>query len=488
MIKLWSICRNTFVQTVRQPIFTVLIGLTCALLVLNLALSGWTMGSGQAQYKETDQLNLENLGLATLLMSGLLIAAFSASNVLTRELEDRTALTVVSKPVSRAVFLLGKFLGVTGAVALAFYVCSLVFFLTARHHVIVAASDPVNMPVIVFGVGAGVLSVLAAAAGNYFLGWPFTSVVIYAAACLLTLALTALCFLGPQWQLVPFWPGLRPVLFSGLLLVFMGVLVLCAVAVAVSVRFGQVMTLLLCGAVLLIGLIHPFLFDRYAGEVALARIGGWVAPNLKLFETFEVLTQDRGIPPDYIALAALYCLAYVAAVLAIGIALFQLRALEAPEAPPSIPGPVAALTWLGRAGAVLAIALAIEGALAFLTDRLVAENAFTPVALIAVNDFLGIDGPPVLALLPLAGVLVFGVALWMLWTHFGRGHGWAYWVVLLAGAVKGVWLAAAAFLPQARVLWAARMGPLALGLSAAAAGVVVILLVLPKTRHHFRAV
>ena len=77
MIKLWSICRNTFVQTIRQPIFAVLIGLTCAVLVLNLALSGWTMGSGQAQYRETDQLNLENLGLATLLMSSLLIAALA---------------------------------------------------------------------------------------------------------------------------------------------------------------------------------------------------------------------------------------------------------------------------------------------------------------------------------------------------------------------------------------------------------------------------
>ena len=408
--------------------------------------------------------------------------------MLTRELEDRTALTVISKPVPRAVFLLGKFLGVAGAVALAFYLCSLVFFLTARHHPTVAVSDPIDVPVIVLGISAAVLSIAAAAAGNYFLGWPFVSSVVWAATCFFTVAMGVISVVGRDWHLVPFATDLRPVLFSGLGLIFMAVLVLSAVAVTVSVRFGQVMTLLLCGGVLLVGLMHPFLFDRYADQVALARVGGWIAPNLKLFETFEALTRGRGIPPDYLALAGLYCLAYVAAVLAIGMALFQRRALEAPEAPTSVPGTVAALTWLGRAGAVVAIALAVEGAAAFVTSRVAPAGTFQPAVLTGVNDFLGLDGPPAAALAPLAGVLLLGVALWVLWTHFARGDRWAYWVVLLAATVKGTWLAAAALLPGARVLWAGRMSPLALAVAAAAAGVVLVLLLLPKTRRHFQPV
>src|SRR5512144_2346005 len=108
MTRFWSICRNTFVQTIRQPIFTVLFFATVFILVLELALAGWTMGEGPAEYNETDQIMLYLTGISTLLTSGLLLAAFSASAALSREIEDRTALTVISKPVSRPVFILGK--------------------------------------------------------------------------------------------------------------------------------------------------------------------------------------------------------------------------------------------------------------------------------------------------------------------------------------------------------------------------------------------
>src|SRR3972149_4451287 len=117
MLRFWSICRNSFVQTIRQPIFSVLILVTCAVLVVDLPLSGWTMGIGATSYEKTDQILMENLGLSTLLVSGLLVAAFSAASVLTREIEDNTALTVISKPVPRPVFVLGRFAGVTAAVA-----------------------------------------------------------------------------------------------------------------------------------------------------------------------------------------------------------------------------------------------------------------------------------------------------------------------------------------------------------------------------------
>ncbi|NLW85431.1 MAG: ABC transporter permease subunit, partial [Planctomycetes bacterium] len=161
-MKTLAIARNTFLQTIRQPIYGILILVTFTILVLAVPLAGWTMGESGGDYHDTDQKMLENLGLSTLLVGGLFIAAFSASSVLAREIEDHTALTVISKPISRPVFVLGKFSGVAAAVALAYYLCSLVFLMTIRHRVMPAASDPYDIPVIVLGVSAFVLAIVVA--------------------------------------------------------------------------------------------------------------------------------------------------------------------------------------------------------------------------------------------------------------------------------------------------------------------------------------
>ena len=61
---------------------------------------------------------LIDIGMATVFVAGGLLAAFVATGVLTREIENKTALTVISKPVGRPLFVLGKFLGVAGALIL----------------------------------------------------------------------------------------------------------------------------------------------------------------------------------------------------------------------------------------------------------------------------------------------------------------------------------------------------------------------------------
>ena len=107
MTGLLAIARNAFVEMVRQPIYGVLIFLTFVVLVLDLPLSSWTMGDELAQYQRTDQKMLVNMGLSTLLLSGLFVSAFGAAGVVSREIRDRTILTVVAKPVPRAVVVLG---------------------------------------------------------------------------------------------------------------------------------------------------------------------------------------------------------------------------------------------------------------------------------------------------------------------------------------------------------------------------------------------
>ncbi len=457
MTKLWAICRNTFVQTIRQPIYSVLILVTFAVLVLSLPLAGWTMGTS---YHETDQKMLINLGLGTLLIGGLFISAFSASSVLAREIDDKTALTVIAKPVPRALFVLGKFLGVAAAVAVAFYLCSLVYLMTVRHQVMPAAGDPYDWPVIVLGIGTFGLVLLVALAGNLMFNWTFTSAWVWSALVLFTLTMGLLTIVGKGWAIIPFGEGLSPQVVLALVLTFMAVLIFVAVAIAASTRLSQVMTLLVCFAVFVLGSMHPYLFGGWEDVSAAPRVLGWPLPNMVFFILVQgALLRDVPVPAAFAWLAAAYCAVYVTAVLAVGMALFQRRALEASTSSATLPGAVGLLAWAGRAGAVVA--------------------ALAAVVLATLPRFHNLAGAALAA-----GLLLGGAAAWGLFGRFGRGRPWSYWAVLLlavgvlAACVVGLQVPAA----EAILLG---QGPVLALVEAAIAAAVIIVLVLPKTRRHF---
>ncbi|MBS3733344.1 MAG: hypothetical protein KGY99_00260 [Phycisphaerae bacterium] len=464
MTRFWAIFRNTFVQTVRQPVFTVLIAVTFAVLVLNIFLAGWTMG---IDYHDTDQKMLVNLNLSALLLSGLLVAAFSASGVLSREIDSRTALTVIAKPVPRGLFVIGKFAGVAAAVTVAFYVCALVFLLTVRHRVMSAASDPYDWPVIVLGIAAFVISLLVSVGGNLLFNWTFTSVSVAIAAVLLSLVVGVVGFVGKGWQVIPFGEGIDPQILLGLLLIWLAVIILVAVAVAASTRGGQVMTLLICLAALVLGSMYPFLAERWAHRLVLPRLAGGVLANLTYFYPLDALSTDRAIPGRFVALAAAYAGLYIAAVLTIGMALFQRRPLEAQDSATTLPGPVGLLGGVGRIAAIVTALLGLEGALSGLWKMI------NPT-------FLPLLGPS------WAAALVVAPAAWMLWGHFSHGARWAYWLVLALSAAILATAATGLVLPDpaAETVRHGLSATDTLTVALIAAGIVA-LIVLPKTRRHF---
>ena len=464
MTRLWAIAKNTFLQTLRQPIYGVMIVLTVAVLVLSLPLTTWTMGLG-GNYEETDQTMLQNAGLATLLTMGLLTATFCASAGISREVDDKTVLTVVAKPVNRATFILGKFVGLALAMILAYYVNSLVFLLTVRHKVVSSAATPINWPVILFGVTALLLTLATAGLGNYAFGWTFASTSIVAAAVYFTAAVGAAMFVGLEWNLTPLSQtfsadGLAPALFVALFLTLLAVLLLTSVALAASTRLGQILSLLVCVAVLFAGANVPYLsnvLDSYApGSGFLA----WVLPNLTYFFSLDALATGAQMPASLVGLKIGYFACYVAAMLALAVALFQTRGLEAKTAGASMPGAVALLSGLGRiAAAVLAVLAAI-----LLTQK----STYTADGAIR----LGI-------------VAVSAFGLWYVFRVFSAGKGWAWWLLLAVAAAiclhgLAAWIGARwggwRLLPIG--------GPM-IALSALLSAAVVLLLVMPKTRHHF---
>jgi Cu-processing system permease protein len=62
----------------------------------------------------TERKILPDVGLALMQVLGLLLAVFVGTNLVNKEIEKRTVLVLVAKPVSRTEFILGKHLGLTG--------------------------------------------------------------------------------------------------------------------------------------------------------------------------------------------------------------------------------------------------------------------------------------------------------------------------------------------------------------------------------------
>ena len=316
-----TVALNTFVETIRQPLFGVVLLATALLLVLNVALALFTL--------DDDNKLLLDLGLSTLLLSGLFLSVFSAAGVLSREIENKTVLTVISKPIGRPLFLIGKFAGLATAVLLAFYVTFLVFVLTVRHGVMANASDPWDAPVLVFGLGSIFVGMGIAAFANFFYERDFVTTAITLVTVLLTVALGLVGKFDEHWDVIPFGSNFvgGQVVMAGFLVMLM-VLITAAVALAASTRFGQLMTLVICTTVLGLGIVSDYAFGRHEDAFALAAIAYRAVPNMGLFWVIDGLqagTQETAVPFRYLGYAACYAALWAAGILGIAIAAFQKR-------------------------------------------------------------------------------------------------------------------------------------------------------------------
>ncbi len=317
----YTIALNTFVETIRQPIYGVILAVTAAMLVLNVSLAAFTLD-------DDDKLALD-LGLSTLLLSGLFLAAFSAAGVVSREIENKTVLTVISKPVNRPLFILGKYSGLAGALFLAFYLSCLVFILAVRHDVMQNSSDPWDEPVLTFGFGALGASLFAAAFCNYFYDKHFSTTLVAFVTPLLTLAVLLVGMFDELWEPIPFGSNLvgGQVLIAAFL-VLLVVLLTAAVALAASTRFGQLITLMICLGFLGLGLTADYAFGRHADASTMAQLAYGVVPNIGPFWVIDGLyaeSEDTTVTLEYIGYVTSYAALLITGVLCIAIAAFQKR-------------------------------------------------------------------------------------------------------------------------------------------------------------------
>jgi ABC-type transport system involved in multi-copper enzyme maturation permease subunit len=103
--RIFTIGRNTFLDAVRQKFFNALVILSVALIVSSRFFRQFDFGSGELKF-------IADFGLGAILLFGAILAVVATAQLFYSEIENRTALTILAKPVHRWEFLAGKFLGV----------------------------------------------------------------------------------------------------------------------------------------------------------------------------------------------------------------------------------------------------------------------------------------------------------------------------------------------------------------------------------------
>ena len=306
--------------TFRQPVF---------LLLMTVSVSFEIFLAVPYYFAFGDEPKLiKNSALAVMLLSGLLGAVLSASSSLAREIRSGTALAVLSKPVSRAQFLLAKYAGVAMALTVLSYV-NMIGVLLASRMAFDAYGSTDLAALGIFGAGVALAYALAGFS-NFFLRRTFVSDAVMALVVMATLAAfvvfqytNQMQSLGEQahvdWRLVP----------AGILILF-ALWVLAAVAIACSTRLDTIPTLAICSGIFLIGLMSDYFFGRRA------EMGSWwasalytIVPNWQLFWLADALDMGKStFHWGYVGKAFVYVIGYAGAALAVATALFEERELS----------------------------------------------------------------------------------------------------------------------------------------------------------------
>lgn len=108
----FALARLTTIDLLRQPSTWLALAIAVALIALSLLF-------GMFSFAEADRMRmLCSSGIAVHALVALFVGVVGATVAVHRELADRTALTLLAKPIGRGAFLLGKTIGVLAAVGL----------------------------------------------------------------------------------------------------------------------------------------------------------------------------------------------------------------------------------------------------------------------------------------------------------------------------------------------------------------------------------
>jgi ABC-type transport system involved in multi-copper enzyme maturation permease subunit len=261
---------------------------------------------------------------------GIFVAGYAATTAVSREIRSGTASAVLSKPVSRDLFFLAKYIGVVGVVGVFSLIAGLSVLLVERVAEKFVMHGGLTGYLTDTRTGSLVLLAIAAACAigavvNYRRQRPFGSVTITALlGGLLICILVASCFArSGHWA--PFDPRLDWRMVPVSLLITMALVLMSALAMVLSTVMGTVPTLSVCSVMFGLGLMSDYLFGRHAAESLWARVLYAVVPNWQHFWVCDQLNAGGHVAGDHLGMAIVYAAVYAAALLCLGVMLFRQR-------------------------------------------------------------------------------------------------------------------------------------------------------------------
>jgi len=272
-------------------------------------------------------------GLAFMLVTGMLIATFTSGFTLSNEIKSGTVATALSKPVSRPLFLFGKFLGAM-LVVIVFCWCdtfAVLFAERSAEHYVETATQVGQVRDVTCGILAMAAPVLAlgkAAFVNWRFRFRFGLWFFITLSVIQPLLLGLLGFLTRNgswagWANYHLEMDFRIVTTAALVVMLLGIF--SALATAMSTRLQTGAAVAGSFAILFIG----FLADSQLGgrQGILPKLLYSLVPDVQHFWLADSLADGGVIPLRYLMQAGTYALTYIAFVLMLGAVSFDKRDL-----------------------------------------------------------------------------------------------------------------------------------------------------------------
>lgn len=118
-VRVAALATNTMREAIRSRVLYTLLFFAVLLIGTGVLVSTLSYVEGQRI--------LQSVGLAAIRLFGAAIAVFIGVGLIYREVERRTIYTILSKPISRAEFLLGKYLGLVATIWLQLAIMAVAF-------------------------------------------------------------------------------------------------------------------------------------------------------------------------------------------------------------------------------------------------------------------------------------------------------------------------------------------------------------------------
>jgi ABC-type transport system involved in multi-copper enzyme maturation permease subunit len=125
---IWSIAKTTVGDALRKKVLQIFLVVAIGLIIISLSFSQSLSFSTRAG-SSTDMMIVKTFGLGLMALAGWLISLVMGVSLIPQEIERRTIYTILSKPVNRYEFIIGKFLGAIITLAINIGLMGVVFII-----------------------------------------------------------------------------------------------------------------------------------------------------------------------------------------------------------------------------------------------------------------------------------------------------------------------------------------------------------------------